>query len=53
MKAMAAMSVYTLILPVCAIVGAHATMKYLEKVIYHLSWLLTMMGFDLAKKRTF
>lgn len=51
MKAMAALLVYMLILPFCAFAGSHAVMKYAEKVAYHLSWLLAMIGIDLAKKR--
>ena len=51
MKAIAALLVYTLILPFCALIGSHAVIKYAEKCTYHLSWLLTMLGFDLAKKR--
>lgn len=53
MKSIAALFVYTLILPFCAFVGSHAVMKYAEKVAYHLSWLLAMIGIDLAKKRNF
>ena len=51
MKAIAALLVYTFILPLCLFIGSHALIKYLEKCAYHLSWLLTMLGFDLAKKR--
>lgn len=51
LKAMAALGVYTLILPFSAFAGSHVTVKYLEKCAYHLSWLLTMLGFDLARKR--
>lgn len=51
MKAMAALLVYALILPFSTFAGSH--MKYLEKFVYHLSWLLTMLGIDLAKKRDF
>lgn len=50
-KAMAALIIYTLMLPLSALVGTHALMKYTEKCAYHASWLLTMFGFDLAKKR--
>ena len=31
--------------------GGHYVAKYGAKVAYHLSWLLTMVGFDLAKER--
>ena len=51
MKAIAALLVYTLILPFCVFVGSHAVVKYTGKGIYHLSWLLAMLGVDLAKKR--
>lgn len=51
MKAIAALLVYTMILPFSVLIGSHAVMKYAEKVIYHLSWLLAMLGIDLAKKR--
>lgn len=51
MKAMAALIVYSIILPFSALAGSHAAMKYAEKCFYHMSWLLTMLGFDLAKKR--
>ena len=53
MKSIAALLVYTLILPFCVFVGSHAVMKFTEKVTYHLSWLLAMLGIDLAKKRNF
>lgn len=51
MKAVVAFSVYSLILPFCTFVGSHAVVKYASKAAYHASWLLTMIGFDLAKKR--
>ncbi len=53
MKAVAALLVYTLILPFCVFVGSHAVVKYAGKGVYHLSWLLAMLGIDLAKKRNF
>jgi len=53
MKSIAALLVYTLILPFCALYGSHAVMKYAEKGLYHLSWLLAILGIDLAKKRNF
>jgi len=52
MKSITALLVYTLILPFCVFVGSHAIIKYAEKVAYHLSWLLAMLGVDLAKKRS-
>lgn len=51
MKSIIALLVYSLILPFNAFIGSHAVIKYAEKCAYHLSWLLTMLGFDLAKKR--
>lgn len=51
MKAIAALMVYTFMLPFCFFLGSHTLIKYAEKCAYHLSWLLTMLGFDLAKKR--
>ncbi len=53
MKAVAALLVYTIMLPFCALVGSHMVMKYAEKGVYHLSWLLAMLGIDLAKNRNF
>jgi len=53
MKAIVALLVYTLILPFCIFAGSHAVIKYAEKVAYHLSWLLAMLGIDFAKKRNF
>jgi succinoglycan biosynthesis protein ExoM len=53
MKAIVALLVYTLMLPLCVFVGSHAVMKYAEKAAYHLSWLFAMLGIDLAKKRDF
>ena len=53
MKALTALLVYTLILPFCVFIGSHAVMRYAEKAAYHLSWLLAMLGIDLAKNRNF
>jgi succinoglycan biosynthesis protein ExoM len=53
LKALAALGVYTLLLPPAAIVGTHAVIKALEKCAYHGSWLLAMVGVDLAKHRNF
>jgi glycosyltransferase involved in cell wall biosynthesis len=50
-KAIAALIVYSIMLPFSALIGSHVVMKYIEKVAYHASWLLTMLGVDLAKKR--
>jgi succinoglycan biosynthesis protein ExoM len=51
LKAMAALGIYTAMLPLCALKGTHVFIKYLEKCAYHLSWLLAMFGVDLAKRR--
>lgn len=53
MKAISALILYTLALPFCALIGSHAVMRYAEKIVYHLSWLLAMLGIDLAGKRDF
>ncbi len=52
-KATAALLVYTLILPFSALAGSHVMIKYAEKCAYHMSWLLAMLGIDLAKERHF
>jgi succinoglycan biosynthesis protein ExoM len=51
MKTALALLVYSVLLPVRAIFGSHYIVKDGAKIAYHLSWLLTMLGFDLAKKR--
>jgi len=51
MRVTAALLVYTLILPFSFFAGSHSLIRILEKCAYHLSWLLTMLGFDFAKKR--
>jgi len=53
MKALTALLVYALVLPFSVFIGSHAVMLYAEKVAYHLSWLLAMLGIDLAKNRNF
>ncbi len=53
MKAFMALLVYMMILPFCFFIGSHAVIIYTEKAAYHTSWLLTMLGIDLAKKRNF
>jgi hypothetical protein len=52
-KSMVALMVYTLILPFCVFYGSHVVMKYAEKGVYHMSWLLAMLGIDMAKSRNF
>ena len=51
MKAFAGLAIYALFLPFSLIVGRHVTIICLEKCAYQLSWLISMMGIDLAKKR--
>ena len=51
LKAVAAVSVYSLALPFSMIAGAHFALPLALKIVYHGSWLLTMLGFDLAKRR--
>ena len=53
MKAFAALLVYTMILPFCFFIGSHAVMRYVGKAAYHASWLLAMLGIDLARQRNF
>lgn len=53
MKAIAALGIYGFLLPFSAFLGMHAVVLCLEKCAYHLSWLLAMVGVDLAKKRNF
>jgi len=50
-RAIAALMGYAFLLPFGFLIGRCAGVKYLEKCVYHLSWLLTMLGLDLAKKR--
>ena len=51
MKALVALSAYGLALPLSAVFGTHHTIRLALKAVYHGSWLLTMIGFDLAKSR--
>jgi len=53
MKALAALLVYTMILPFCVFIGGYVVIRYAEKAAYHASWLLAMLGVDLARKRNF
>jgi len=52
-KSAAAVLAYGLALPFCACLGTHAVVKCLEGGGYHLSWLLSMLGIELLKKRDF
>lgn len=51
LKTLTALAVYLLILPFCLFFGSHLVLVYLEKIAYHLSWLLAMIGIDLARNR--
>lgn len=53
LKALSALCVYVLLMPLFALIGIHTSIKYLEKCAYHLSWLLAVVGVDLAKHRNF
>lgn len=53
LKAMAALGIYSLLLLPGLFRGKHARVLYLEKCAYHGSWLLAMVGVDLAKHRNF
>jgi succinoglycan biosynthesis protein ExoM len=52
-KSIAAILAYLLVLPLCACVGSHLFIKYLEKGTYHLSRLFAILGIELVKKRSF
>ena len=51
MKTAAALLVYCLLLPPAALFGRHHAATCALKIVYHGSWLLTMLGFDLARNR--
>jgi glycosyltransferase involved in cell wall biosynthesis len=53
LKAMAALGVYGVLLLPGLFMGKHTRVLYLEKCAYHGSWLLAMVGVDLAKHRNF
>jgi succinoglycan biosynthesis protein ExoM len=53
LRAMAALGVYSLLLAPSFFIGKHAQVVCMEKCAYHLSWLLAMIGIDLAKHRNF
>lgn len=53
LRAVAAMLVYTLMMPFGMLIGSHKVMICLHKVVYHLSWLLAMLGINLARYRNF
>jgi succinoglycan biosynthesis protein ExoM len=52
-RAMAALMVYTALLPLGLLRGKHILVIYQEKCAYQFSWLLAMVGVDLAKQRNF
>jgi glycosyltransferase involved in cell wall biosynthesis len=51
LKALAALSTYCVLLPLAAVVGGHLALRLALKIVYHGSWLLTMLGLDLARNR--
>lgn len=53
LKAVTALLAYTMILPLSAFAGGHVMIKYAQKYTYHLSWLLAMIGINMAKRRDF
>lgn len=53
LRVMAALGVYTVLLLPSLFIGKHRQVVCLEKCAYHLSWLLAMVGVDLAKQRNF
>lgn len=53
MKSIGAVVTYGAILPVCALIGTHAIMKYSEKGAHHLSQIFASFGIQLVKKRDF
>jgi glycosyltransferase involved in cell wall biosynthesis len=51
-KTLAAVAVYSVALPFAVLFGIHRALPLVLKIVYHGSWLLTMLGFDLAKRRS-
>jgi succinoglycan biosynthesis protein ExoM len=51
LKALIALATYSAVLPLSAALGSHVAFPLALKAVYHGSWLLTMLGFDLAKTR--
>lgn len=51
LRAVAALSAYSAALPLAMLRGTHVALPVALKAVYHGSWLLTMLGFDLAKRR--
>ena len=51
LKAAAAVCAYSAALPVAMLAGTHRALPLALKIVYHGSWLLTVLGFDLAKRR--
>ncbi len=52
-RSFTALLIYIMILPFCAFLGSHMVTKYAAKSAYHLSWLMAMLGINLARKRNF
>jgi glycosyltransferase involved in cell wall biosynthesis len=53
LKSAIAVSVYTVIAPVCACIGTHVLMNCMERGFYHLSRLSAAFGIELWKRRNF
>jgi succinoglycan biosynthesis protein ExoM len=51
LKALLAVTVYTISLPFLLICGHHIFMTYLEKDCYHIGTILTALGFNLVKQK--
>src|SRR5262249_54840817 len=51
LKSLVALSIYALALPFSVICGSHLALQLALKIVYHGSWLLTMLGLDLAKNK--
>jgi hypothetical protein len=53
LKSAAALTVYLLGAPVCALFGTHVLMNCVERGTYHLSRVAAAFGIELRKKRDF
>jgi len=51
LKSLIALAVYAVALLFAMLVGSHLALQLALKIVYHGSWLLTMLGFDLARSR--
>lgn len=53
LRSATALLTYTVIQPICYLIGTHSVMKYAEKSAHHLSQLFAMFGIQLIDKRDF